>query len=290
MIAPWANSHKAGIPHMSGAHDYFTTSDGLALHYAMDDFTDPWVTPQTVILLHAAMGDSQRAYRWVPVLARHFRVVRPDMRGHGQSGVPADGALSFDRLVDDVTELANHLDCATFHVAGASVGGIIALQLALDHPQRVTTLGCFATPPGLKRHTRIDHDQWISRIRESGLRGFLEATIDERFPAGTDAGFIRWFIDAASHTDTDFLFRLIPMMREVDQTSRLHEIRQPTLAVVPGDDPHIARAQYEALRAIPDCEFVVYDGYPHNIVDAAPERCARELLDFLTKHPARGAT
>ena len=79
------------------------------------------------------------------------------------------------------------------------------------------------------------------------------------------------------------------MLRKVDQTSRLHEIGQPTLAVVPGDDPHIAREQYATLRAIPDCEFVVYDGYPHNIVDAAPERCARELLRFLSKQPMRNA-
>ncbi len=272
---------------MSRAQFCFRTTDGLTLYYALDDYTDPWVAPQTVFLLHAVMGDSQRAYRWVPILARHFRVVRPDMRGHGQSDVPAEGALSLSRLVADVTELADHLDCATFHVAGASVGGIIALQLALDHPGRVATLACFATPPGLKRHTQIDHDQWIATIKTSGLRAFLEATIDERFPPGTDAGFVRWFIEAASRTNPEFLFRLIPMLRQVDLTPRLHEIRQPTLAVVPGDDPHIALAQYEALRAIPNCEFVVYDGYQHNIVDAVPERCAHELLRFLSKRPVR---
>jgi pimeloyl-ACP methyl ester carboxylesterase len=273
---------------VSDARNYFRTSDGVTLHFAVDDFTHPWTKPQTVFLLHAVMGDSQRAYRWIPVLARHFRVVRMDMRGHGLSGVPADGALTLKRCVDDVTELARHLDCARFHVAGASAGGVLALQLALDHPERVATLACFATPPGLKRHTKINHDEWIARIRASGLRGFLEETIDERFPPGTDAGFIRWFIDAATRTNTDFLFRFIPMMREVDLTSRLNEIRQPALAVVPGDDPHIALAQYATLRAIPNCEFVVYDGYQHNIVDAVPERCARELLGFLLKHPLQG--
>ena len=275
---------------MSGAHNHFTTSDGVRLHYALDDFTDPWRSPPTVFLLHAVMGDSQRAYRWLPVLTRHFRVVRPDMRGHGQSDVPTCGELSLNRLVDDVIELANHLGCATLHVAGASVGGIIALQLALDHPARVATLGCFATPPGLKRHTRINHDEWIATIRSKGLRAFLADTIDERFPPGTDADFIHWFIDTASRTDPEFLIRLIPLLREVDQTARLPEIRQPTLAVVPGADPHIALTQYETLRAIPDCEFVVYDGFQHNIVDSVPERCAHELLRFLLNHPLREAT
>jgi pimeloyl-ACP methyl ester carboxylesterase len=176
------------------------------------------------------------------------------------------------------------LGCAKVHVAGASVGGIIALQLALDHPARVATLACFATPPGLKRHTRIDHDEWISRIRKSGLREFLAETVHERFPPETDAGFIRWFLDSASKTDVDVLFRIIPMMREIDLTARLREIAQPALAVVPGADPHIAPAQYAALRAIPQCEFIVYDGYQHNIVDAVPERCAGELRRFLSKH------
>jgi pimeloyl-ACP methyl ester carboxylesterase len=269
---------------MSDARYEFKTSDGLTLHYALDDFTDPWTTPQTVFLLHAVMGDSQRAYRWIPVLSRHFRVVRPDMRGHGRSRVPAGCALTLDRLVDDVVELADHLGCAKFHVAGASVGGIIALQLALDHPARVAALGCFATPPGLKRHTQINHDEWISRIRKSGLREFLAETIHERFPPGTDAGFVRWFLDSASQTDVDVLFKVIPMLREIDLTTRLHEIAQPTLAVVPGADPHIARSQYAALCAIPQCEFIVYDGYQHNIVDAVPERCADELRRFLSKH------
>ena len=269
---------------MSDARYEFKTSDGLTLRYALDDFTDPWTTPQTVFLLHAAMGDSQRAYRWIPALARHFRVVRPDMRGHGRSRVPAGSALALDRLVDDVVELADHLGCAKFHVAGASVGGIIALQLALDHPARVATLACFATPPGLKRHTQINHDEWISRIRKSGLREFLAETIHERFPPGTDAGFVRWFLDSASKTDVGVLFKVIPMMREIDLTTRLHEIAQPTLAVIPDADPHIARSQYAALCAIPQCEFIVYDGYQHNIVDAVPERCADELRRFLSKH------
>src|SRR5690606_836017 len=100
------------------------------------------------------------------------------------------------------------------------------------------TLGCFATPPGLQRHTKIDHAEWISRIKASGLREFLAQTVGERFPTGTDSGFIRWFLDAASRTNTDFLFKLITMMRQVDLTKQLPTINIPTLVVVPGGDPH----------------------------------------------------
>ena len=66
----------------------FTAADGLQLAYYVDDFTDPWRKPDTVLLLHAAMGNSRRWFQWVPPLSRHYRVVRLDLRGHGNSQVP----------------------------------------------------------------------------------------------------------------------------------------------------------------------------------------------------------
>ena len=67
----------------------FQSGDGFEIAYYVDDFTDPWTKPETMLLLHAAMGSSQRWFRWVPKLARRFRVVRMDLRGHGNSQKPA---------------------------------------------------------------------------------------------------------------------------------------------------------------------------------------------------------
>jgi len=267
----------------------FVTSDGLTLRYAIDDYTDPWRVPPTLFLLHAVMGSSRRFYKWMPLLAQHFRVVRPDMRGHGESMAPgARGTLSLDRLVQDILELAAHLGCERFHLAGSSAGAIISLQLALDHPRRVRTLDLFAASPGLKR-TMIDAQQWVAKIKAKGLRAFMEGTLDERFPPGTDPAFVRWFVDEACRTDEETLCRFVPMMQAVDQTARLCEIACPVLSVVPDSDPHIALAQYEVIRdQIPGCEFVVYHGLQHNITDAVPQRCAEELTRFVLRHdPAR---
>ena len=264
----------------------FSASDGLRLAYVIDDHTDPWRPKQTLILLHAVLGSSRRFYQWIPLLSRHFRVVRLDMRGHGESAVPDETHFSFTRLVQDVLDLADHLQCGTFHLAGSSAGAIIAMQLALDHPQRVKTLANFAAAPGLK-HTNIDHHQWIASVKAKGMRGFFESTIAERFPPGADAEFVKWFVDEACRTDEDFFCRFVPVMRAVDQSARLHEIKQPMLVVVPDADPHITLAQYEAVKTYaPGCEFVVYRGYQHNITDAVPQRCAEELHRFLRQHGA----
>ena len=218
----------------------FTASDGLRLAYTVDDYTDPWRTPDTLILLHAVLGSSRRFYAWAPVLARHFRVVRLDMRGHGKSEVPDEKRFSFERLVRDVIDLADHLGCPSFHVAGSSAGAIIGMQTALDYATRVKTVAAFAATAGLK-DTNIDHHAWIAKVKAKGLRAFFESTIEERFPAGTDAGFVRWFTDEACRTDEDFFCRFVPVMRQVDQSARLHEIEQPLLCVVPDSDPHITQ-------------------------------------------------
>ena len=81
----------------------FLASDGSRIAYTIDDFTDPWRPPETLLLLHAAMGSSRRWYAAVPPLARHYRVVRMDLRGHGESQVPPpEPPLTMDRLVQDV--------------------------------------------------------------------------------------------------------------------------------------------------------------------------------------------
>src|SRR5712691_3752676 len=63
--------------------------DGAELFYTIDDFTDPWTQPETVVLHHGMAKNHKLWYAWVPILAQRYRVVRFDMRGMGQSSVPA---------------------------------------------------------------------------------------------------------------------------------------------------------------------------------------------------------
>ena len=155
-------------------------SDGLKLRYAADDYSDPWRPQETVFLLHAAMGSSRRLYKWVPILARDFRVVRPDMRGHGQTEIPGSDQR-VKRLAMDVAELADALGCKQFHVAGSSAGAIVAMQVAIDYPDRVKTLGDFASTPGSQelagRCRKVD-----CRHPGTGLLG-LSRSDDRRPPA-----------------------------------------------------------------------------------------------------------
>src|SRR5438128_392022 len=116
-------------------------SRDLELHYLVDDFTDPWTKPETILLLHGNSESSAAWYAWVPLLARSFRVVRPDMRGFGAStAMPRDFGWTLDTIVDDYIAVMDKLETERFHLVGAKIGGTVARALAARYPKRVMTL------------------------------------------------------------------------------------------------------------------------------------------------------
>ena len=257
----------------------FTASDGLGLAYYIDDFTDPWAKRPTLLLLHAAMGSARRWFGWVPHLCRDYRVVRLDLRGHGASEVPpADRPLTLDRLVLDVVELLDHLGLDSVHIAGNSAGGYLGQQLAMTRPERVTSLSLYGSAPGLKNSQA---PSWIPQIEAKGLRGFLAETIRDRLPHDADPGLVEWFLDEAAKNDPAFIGKFVLLMASYDWSGEVERIRCPTLVVIPGAETVGTLANYDPFRRLADVEFKVYDGLPHNICDAVPDRCAADLCGFL---------
>jgi 3-oxoadipate enol-lactonase len=264
----------------------FTTSDGLRLAYHIDDYTNPWKPAPTVLLLHAAMGSARRYFGWVPPLCRDYRVVRLDLRGHGASEVPpVDRALTLDRLVLDVVELLDHLGLESVHVAGNSAGGYLGQQLAMTRPELVRSLALYGSTPGLKNSQA---PSWIPRIRAKGLRGFLAETIRDRLPADADPGLVEWFLDEAAKNDPAFIGKFVLLMASYDWSEHVTRITCPTLVVIPGAETVGSLENYQPFRNLRDVEFKTYEGMPHNICDALPDRCAADLRAFLDRRfPAR---
>ena len=265
---------------------HFTTSDGLTLAYYVDDFTDPWQRPATLLLLHAAMGSARRYFAWVPHLARDYRVVRLDLRGHGKSPVPSpDQPLALDRLVSDVAELLDHLGVESAHIVGNSAGGYLGQQLAMTAPARVLSLALFGSTPGLKNSQA---PSWIPQIAAKGLRGFLAETIRDRLPPDADPGLVAWFLDEAGNNDPAYIAKFVLLMASYDWSSEVERIGCPTLVVIPGGETVGSIKNYEPFRRLGDVEIRVYDGLPHNICDAVPDRCAADVRDFLRRRFAQG--
>lgn len=260
--------------------------DGVRFNYHLDDFTDPWADAPYVFMLHGAMANAERFRPWVPALARQYKVVRMDMRGHGDSSVPAaDSELSLAVLVRDAIALMDHLGCAKVHFVGNSAGGYVGQHLAMEHPERVATLALFASAPGLKNSQA---GTWLPRVAAKGLRAFLAETIDDRFPphlVGTPQA--EEFLDSLGDNDLPFIGRFVGYMAAQEWADQVHRIQCPTLVVVPGAGRIGAASVYQPLKErVPRSEMLVYEGERHSICEYLPQRCVADLLSFLERHRA----
>ena len=261
-----------------------TASDGLSIAYCSDDFTDPWKEPESVLLLHSAMSSSRRLYPMVPHFARRFRVVRMDLRGHGESGVPrADQPLTLERLTQDVLEMLDHLNVTRAHFVGVSGGGYLAQQLAIHHPARVSSMVLIASRPGFKDSNGA---AWIPEMERKGLREFIAETISDRLPVDeVSQGQIDWFLDEIARNDPAFVRRFVLYMTTQYWMDDLAKVKCPTLLIAPGGDAIGNASAYEQMhKLIQKSELVVYDVESHNIADYLADRCATDAMAFLTRN------
>ena len=103
--------------------------ESLEMYYEDDDYTDPWRTPEAVVLHHGNAKSSRLWYAWVPLLARQYRVVRLDARGFGRSSLPPEGYdWSLSNFSTDLLRLLDKLGLEKIHLVGETVGGTISLQ------------------------------------------------------------------------------------------------------------------------------------------------------------------
>jgi pimeloyl-ACP methyl ester carboxylesterase len=129
-LAAAAAFFLAAIPCLADDFD----SAGVKIHYAVQGAGDP------VILIHGLYASAQM--NWgapgiIADLAPHYRVIALDCRGHGQSDKPAGEGEYGVKMVEDVVRLMDHLHLPAAHIVGYSMGGMIALKLAVTHPERV---------------------------------------------------------------------------------------------------------------------------------------------------------
>jgi pimeloyl-ACP methyl ester carboxylesterase len=107
---------------------------------------------EPVILQHGGLANSNYWGNQVPALAKHYRVIVMDSRGHGRSARD-EQAFSYDLMASDVIGLMNYLKIRKAAIVGWSDGAILGLDIAIRHPERLTRLFAFATnsdPSGVK--------------------------------------------------------------------------------------------------------------------------------------------
>jgi 3-oxoadipate enol-lactonase len=225
---PMSNTHPAG-PAFAAA------GDGTRIAYRRFGRRG---SRQRILLLHSLAMDG---LFWEPVadrLAGEADIVAVDCRGHGLSGKPA-GPYHAAQFADDVRAVCTAIGFGPAVVAGASMGGCVALQFAASHPGPTCALGLFDTTAWYGPTAPADWRQRADKARAEGLRALV--------------GFqsTRWFSDAFREAHPDVLARAVDtflrndveafastcgMLGDFDGRALLADIGVPTAILVGEDD------------------------------------------------------
>lgn len=151
----------------------FASSHGARLYWRQDGAAD-----KPALVLLTSIGTDLSLYDpVVPLLTPDFRVIRMDTRGHGASDAPA-GDYSLDLLADDVLAVMDAAGAGKASVCGTSLGGMIAMSLALKAPERVEALILACTSPAMDPSV---WDQRLALIRAQGMGAIVGAVMGRFF-------------------------------------------------------------------------------------------------------------
>ena len=232
------------------------------------------------LLLIQGLGYAR--WGWEPVLdrlGRSFDVILFDNRGIGESDAPP-GPYSAAELAADAIQVLDEAEVERAHVVGTSLGGMIALELALTYPERVDRLVLVCTTPGGARAFPMPQPTVELMQARASLREFTENALapDPRpelvdrilvHRERTAQGFVQWAAQATAGATFDV-------------HERLGSLGVPTLVQTGDGDLVVDPRNSELLvEAISDARLSVFAGAGHVFMWQEPERFVAELEAFL---------
>jgi 3-oxoadipate enol-lactonase len=267
----------------------FQATPDLVMHYAVDDFTDPWRDTDTILLLHGNAESSAAWYGWVPLLARHYRVVRPDMRGFGDSTpMPRDFPWTLDLLLDDFCQLMDMLEIPRFHLVGAKIGGTVARAFAARRSQRVMTLTVVGTPPPMREGAAERAPELADEFETKGVEHWARRTMAGRLGSTFPPEGVEWWIKFMGRTAISTQIGFMKTIACADIRADVPKIGCPTLVITTNGS---GLASVDETRAwqqqIPRSSLLVVPGNSYHVAASHAERCAEATLDFIAEN--RGA-
>jgi 3-oxoadipate enol-lactonase/4-carboxymuconolactone decarboxylase len=248
------------------------------LHYRLDGDEDA-----PPLLLLCPIGTELHAWDpLIPALARHHRVIRCDTRGHGKSPAPK-GPYTIAELGSDVIALLDGLGVPRASVCGSSLGGMIAMWLAVHEPARVDRLALLCTAAQLG--TAQGWHERAAQVRAQGTREAGKQSVPRWFTPAFAArmpALIAEMEDMVARTPAEGYAACCEAVASWDIRPQLASIAAPTLVIAGAEDAATTPAYAYAIgAAVPECRVEVIAGAAHFAAVERPLLVARLLLEHL---------
>jgi 3-oxoadipate enol-lactonase len=261
---------------------FTTTDDGTRLYWEESGSGTP------LLLIQGLGWSAEMWYSLVPLLEPSHHVIRYDGRGIGRSDVPA-GPYSIERMADDAVAVLQAAGLQKAHVLGVSLGGIVAQEVALRHPDAVTSLLLGCTHPG-GAETVWPEPEVMQVLRERAAMPFEEAVkaaVKYAYSDGVDPAVIqedmRRRLDLPT-TPEGYQGQLLGGLGYQGTLPRLKGLAVPALVFTGDADEMVPPVNSQTMAdAIPDSTTVTIPGAGHVVFTEQPVAVGTAVLEFLER-------
>jgi len=240
-------------------------------------------TGTPLLLIHGLMVSGEMYQPVLPALTRHYRVLVPDLRGHGQSGA-LPGPYTVEQLARDLAQLLDDLQIDTVNVLGYSQGGAVAQQFVHDYPKRVRrlVLACTFAYNMLSRRERLEGtlSPWLVRIL--GVRRLARLAMDNGGGQPMAPRTTHWLQEIMAVNDKARMVAAVEAMKAFDGRLWLHQITCPTLVIAGAEDTAVPSHHAQMLaQGIPGVQLRTVDGAGHFLMLTHTDAFVQAVEAFL---------
>ncbi len=256
--------------------------NGIDLYYEIQGKGKP------LILISGLASDSQSWQAVIKNLSRHYLVITPDNRGVGRT-MPQNIEISIRQIVHDSVALIKHLGLSYVNLVGHSMGGFVALDLAIRYPDCVNKLILAGTSVSNSKRNNALFSDWASCLESRMDLGMWFRTIfywifSRRFfendAAVNDA--VRFAIEYPYPQSAAAFRNQVKAMTSYDGTEDLSRVRAKTMVISGKEDLLFPTGESSDLaRAIPRAYLSVISNAAHSIHMERPQAFTNCVLDFL---------
>ena len=258
--------------------------DGLMVHYRDEGKGFP------LLLVHGTFSSLHTFDAWTRVLKEHFRVIRLDLPGFGLTGPTPNGEYHMSYYLDVFVQFLKNLKIDKCHVAGSSLGGWLAWELYLVHPELIKKLiligaaGYFLDQrlplPFLMAQTPF-LNKFVKHVLPKGLvHRFLKEVYGDPNKV-TDDLVTRYFDLVMAKGNREAFISLVNTKYEI-HADRVKEIKCPTLILWGKEDKWVTPQNADAFHEdIKNSKLIVYEGVGHIPMEEIPVQTASDTIAFL---------
>lgn len=263
--------------------------NGLRYHYTREGFGDP------VVLFHGFTGSSANWHGLTEILNPHYQVIAVDLPGHGRTDAPeVVSQYAMANVAADLVELIIRLNASPAHLLGYSMGGRLALYMAIQHPHVASALVLESASPGLaeaiERERRRDQDDALAtRIEAEGVSEFVDyweslplfSTLNRLTPDSRDAIRAQRLANTAHGLSNSL--RGMGTGVQPSLWDRLTELKVPVLQITGGLDEKFVAINRQMAKRIPTSQLEIVPNAGHTVHREQPDEYSRLVLEFLNR-------